>query len=623
MKNPLEYAKVDRGRSLGLCWLNEAEISRSRFLGLGLSAALLSSGVSPFVAKAQTVNFGAATSGKLSSYARGDGSDETEQINKCLRENLVVEIDEPPAGVGYGFSIYGSNGGLLLKSGHELYGQGVNSKLLRVGKWQRNGIGLRNSNKMDGNSSIKLNNIYIDGFRGKSDVPDIDSNADSTGIAIRALPFDKWCEELVFTNVEVHNWPGVAIRVRKGSKVTYTDVKSVNPARGGIIFVSSKHIHLLRTKSVGSGDDAIAFYSGTPFASDHQTPYRPTYGITVDRCESGTRMNPQFGAAIKFLGAREALVTNSTFRHAKNSLVCLGTSYEGGLHPVDIRILDCRMLGGMKHSFQIIAGGARLIRAKRNYMYGPRESCVYVRSLKGEARTFDVGVTDNTLVKPGSGKYIYVQENLSGVYTKGNRLLSSDARPTISNVSPGPGSKINDTTPRIKATVKDEVTNLSKSNIRLYVGTKAIPRSSFSYDRTKNLLSYTSPKLSPGRKSVKVVATDAAGNRSAKSWYFTIDTVKPVIEDIRPRPDSHIADSTPTIKATVRDNRTNISMENIRLYVGTKAIPRSSFSYDRTKNLLSYTSPKLSPGRKSVKVVATDAAGNRSAKSWMFTVTSA
>ena len=102
----------------------QAEISRGKFLGMGLSAALLSSGIAPFVAKAQTVNFGAATTGRLSAYCRGDGSDETYQIRKCLQENLFVEIDEPPGGVGYGFHINGTDGGLLLRSGQEINGRG-------------------------------------------------------------------------------------------------------------------------------------------------------------------------------------------------------------------------------------------------------------------------------------------------------------------------------------------------------------------------------------------------------------------------------------------------------------------------------------------------------------------
>lgn len=398
----------------------QIKVSRREFVGLGLSAALLSSGISPFVAKAQTVNFNAATTGKLSDYCRGDGSDETEQIQKCFSEHLFVEIDEPPAGVGYGIRGHAYNGGgVYMWPGQEVNGRGANSKLLRVGKWQKDGKCLFNLYKNTGASSIKLNNIYIEGFRHKSDVPNIDSDADSTAIAIRAREAGKWCNDIQLTGVQVHNWPGKSINIRNGSNVTFRDVKSVNPARGGITFYTSKNLNLLRVKSFDSGDDAFAFYAEGVPGKPATTRY--SYGITMKYCQSYTRYNPQYGAALKFEGAREALVTNSRFSHAKNSLVYLA-SYPGGFHPTDIRVYDCKMLGGRRHSFQIVAGRARLISARRNYMYRPAGNCVFIRTPKGGGSTFDVTITGNTLVKPGSGKFIVVQDNISGVYTKRNTL---------------------------------------------------------------------------------------------------------------------------------------------------------------------------------------------------------
>lgn len=94
--------------------------------------------------------------------------------------------------------------------------------------------------------------------------------------------------------------------------------------------------------------------------------------------------------------------------------------------------------------------------------------------------------------------------------------------PVIKKVSPAPGLKIKDRTPTIKATVKDDLTNLSKGNITLTVAGKAIPRNKFSYNRSTDRLTYTSPKLSLGKKVVKITAKDAAKNVGKKSWYFTI-----------------------------------------------------------------------------------------------------
>jgi len=89
-------------------------------------------------------------------------------------------------------------------------------------------------------------------------------------------------------------------------------------------------------------------------------------------------------------------------------------------------------------------------------------------------------------------------------------------------MSPRHKSVIGDTTPTIKATVGDNLTNLRKGNIKLYVNGKAVPARKFSYSSSTDRLVYNSPKLGKGKKAVKVVATDAAGNVGTKSWYFTI-----------------------------------------------------------------------------------------------------
>lgn len=95
-------------------------------------------------------------------------------------------------------------------------------------------------------------------------------------------------------------------------------------------------------------------------------------------------------------------------------------------------------------------------------------------------------------------------------------------RPTVSGMSPRHKSVITDTTPTIKATVKDKMTNLQKGNIKLYVAGKRIANSKFKYSASTDVLTYNSPNLSKGKKTVRIVATDAAGNVGARSWYFTI-----------------------------------------------------------------------------------------------------
>jgi uncharacterized delta-60 repeat protein len=118
--------------------------------------------------------------------------------------------------------------------------------------------------------------------------------------------------------------------------------------------------------------------------------------------------------------------------------------------------------------------------------------------------------------------YVQYRDGVENVSTKQDTIKLDSIKPTVSGMSPRHGSVITDRTPTIKATVRDNMTNLSKGNIRLYVAGKAIPASKFSYSRATDRLVYNSPKLGTGKKEVRIVARDAAGNVGARSWYFRI-----------------------------------------------------------------------------------------------------
>lgn len=107
--------------------------------------------------------------------------------------------------------------------------------------------------------------------------------------------------------------------------------------------------------------------------------------------------------------------------------------------------------------------------------------------------------------------------------TPASRAWTVDAtRPTITSMRPVPGSITRDTTPSISATVRDNMTSLAKSNIKLYVNGKLISQTKYSYNRSTDRLVYNSPKLALGKKTVKIVATDTAKNAGVRSWYFKI-----------------------------------------------------------------------------------------------------
>ncbi len=92
--------------------------------------------------------------------------------------------------------------------------------------------------------------------------------------------------------------------------------------------------------------------------------------------------------------------------------------------------------------------------------------------------------------------------------------------PTIGSLRPVPGSKIRDRTPVVAATVRDDRTDLAKSDIRLYVDGSR--KGTFTYDTDTDRLRFKSGRLAYGRHAVRIVATDAAGNTGANRWAFRI-----------------------------------------------------------------------------------------------------
>jgi hypothetical protein len=103
-------------------------------------------------------------------------------------------------------------------------------------------------------------------------------------------------------------------------------------------------------------------------------------------------------------------------------------------------------------------------------------------------------------------------ESFELVVSKGD-----DGNPTISRLKPS--GKTRDRTPRISAVVRDTQSELTKSDIELYVDAKA---RNFSYDADTDKLSGVSRRLSYGGHTVKVVATDGSGNTENTSRFKVV-----------------------------------------------------------------------------------------------------
>jgi len=92
--------------------------------------------------------------------------------------------------------------------------------------------------------------------------------------------------------------------------------------------------------------------------------------------------------------------------------------------------------------------------------------------------------------------------------------------PLVTPVSPKPGATTHDRTPTIRAKVTDPPYEVSKDDIGLHVAGERVPTASTRY--SDGTLFYTSRRLATGRKTVKVVAVDAAGNIAQKTWAFRV-----------------------------------------------------------------------------------------------------
>lgn len=113
--------------------------------------------------------------------------------------------------------------------------------------------------------------------------------------------------------------------------------------------------------------------------------------------------------------------------------------------------------------------------------------------------------------------------SLKGKTVTGGRLnaakaIGANTSPTI--FKQGPANRVRTQRPKVKMTVGDDETDLTRHRIELYVDGKR--RTGFSYYQATDRLSYRTKKLAPRWHRVKVVAHDSGGLSETRTWRFKV-----------------------------------------------------------------------------------------------------
>jgi subtilisin family serine protease len=135
--------------------------------------------------------------------------------------------------------------------------------------------------------------------------------------------------------------------------------------------------------------------------------------------------------------------------------------------------------------------------------------------------------TDGEL-KPQILEFAESKNSLQGKVATGGRLNAFAAitgqaapdttDPTVASVKPSRSTR--DRTPKVTATVRDDRAELTKGDVGLAIDGKA--KTAFTYDAAKDRLAYNSTKLSLGKHTIRIIATDGAGNKTTKTSSFKV-----------------------------------------------------------------------------------------------------
>ncbi|MFH1238616.1 MAG: Ig-like domain-containing protein, partial [bacterium] len=196
--------------------------------------------------------------------------------------------------------------------------------------------------------------------------------------------------------------------------------------------------------------------------------------------------------------------------------------------------------------------------------------------------------------------------------------------PLISQLLPAQGSFIKDNSTIISALIQDDGVGVDENSVVVKIDGKPL---NYAFDNSSGQMAEVRPNyrtncrrvqaantqvFSEGLHTVEIYVKDVNGNLTVLSWSFTVDTIAPVIGDIKCRDNfvsgDYVSDR-PKINTNLYDATSGIDPDAIMVKINGN--PATGFSFDTNSGNLSYCpEAPLANGHYTLSVDAKDKASN-------------
>ena len=234
--------------------------------------------------------------------------------------------------------------------------------------------------------------------------------------------------------------------------------------------------------------------------------------------------------------------------------------------------------------------------------------------------TFDSHVSFTSRITASKQCYLQnstelVTESASphGLYSVDLILEKDDIGPTITSLQPPDGSFINDNTPTICANYNDD-SGINVSSVKIFVDDEDETANATAVEA--NYVCYTpTTALSDGLHNVTVNVSDNCTNSNSTSWSFTVDTIAPTIEFIKPPTpvnNTEVNVSYVNVSVNVTDYSSGIDNATVVMVWNETGdpIPMTEYMYAFTEGKYYCEVTNLKNGNYTYWVQANDTAGN-------------